>query len=57
LGAGLLALAVAFDVACLGSGLADGRAAFFAETTLWVVFFEVAFAGRLADLFGFFEGI
>jgi len=41
----------------MGFGLGSGRVAFLATATLRVAFFEIAFPGRLAALFGFFEGI
>jgi hypothetical protein len=57
LGAGLCGFTVTFDAAVVGLGLGGGRAAFLATATLRVAFFGIAFAGFLATLFGFFEGI
>jgi hypothetical protein len=45
-------------VMATGVGFADGFAVFFlGAATFAVVFFGVAFPGRLAALLGFFEGI
>jgi hypothetical protein len=41
----------------MGMGLAGGFAAFFGAATFGVAFLIVALPGRLAALFGFFEGI
>ncbi|MGO9930687.1 MAG: hypothetical protein ACLPV8_02585, partial [Steroidobacteraceae bacterium] len=56
LGIGLLGFTVTFDVA-MGFAFAGGRAAFFGAAALRVAVFGAALPGRLAALFGFFEGI
>jgi len=55
-GMDLLGFTVTFDVA-MGFAFAGGRATFFAAAALEVAFLGVALPGRLAALFGFFEGI
>src|SRR6202035_3739155 len=58
LGAGLFGFTVTFDVAGDDVGLAGGRTAFFlGAAALCAAFFGIALPGRLAALFGFFEGI
>jgi hypothetical protein len=56
LGAGLVGFTVTFDVA-MGFAFVAGRAGFFAAAALCAAFLGVALPGRLAALFGFFEGI
>ena len=56
LGTDLVCFTVTFDVA-IGFAFVGGRAAFFGAAALCVVFLGVALPGRLAALFGFFEGI
>jgi hypothetical protein len=57
LGVGLLGFTVTLDVEDVGVDLAGGRAAFLSKAGFGVAFLDVAFPGRLAALFGFFEGI
>jgi hypothetical protein len=52
----LLGFTVTFDVA-MGFAFAGGRATFLGAAALEVAFLDVALPGRLAALFGFFEGI
>ncbi|HWW30803.1 MAG TPA: hypothetical protein VNY80_12355 [Steroidobacteraceae bacterium] len=64
---GLLAAGLGLDVSLLGFtvtlnvavgfAFAGGRAAFLGAAALRVAFFGIGLPGRLAALFGFFEGI
>jgi hypothetical protein len=52
----LVGFTVTFDVA-MGFAFIGGRAAFLGAAALRAAFLGVALPGRLAALFGFFEGI
>jgi hypothetical protein len=57
LGADFCGFTGTFELAVVGLRVGGGRAAFLATATLRVAFLGIAFPGRLAALFGFFEGI
>jgi hypothetical protein len=57
LGTGLFGFTMTFDVERDGAGLAEARATFLGAAALCAGLLGAAFPGRLAALFGFFEGM